>query len=100
MEEEEYAGTIWGQRSDGQLFCVVIKVSHKLAREMEAVNLVGYVESKFKTAMDLFRGYKDCSCGIIGYELTEELNEDGDPIEVPIYSPCETHPRENRKQFV
>lgn len=50
------------------------------------------MDTKLANAWYSFDRYRDCSCGIVGYELTEELDSEGERYSRPILSPCETHP--------
>jgi hypothetical protein len=52
-----------------------------------------------------FDTYRDCSCGIIGYKEADppKIDEDGEPIYIPIHSPCDLHkpmnPTEDRSHM-
>lgn len=84
-----WVAQIIGQRSDGQMFAVNLTVPH----EFEPIgDRVEYVDAVIHEALGKFESYKDCSCGIIGYEKTEEKDDDGDYIFRSITSPCELHP--------
>lgn len=87
--EYRLSAVINGQRSDGQMFAVVFHLPGDFDPEGDRV---AFVEAKIKKAYGMFDSYKDCSCGVIGHELTNEKDSDGDYIYQPIYSPCSTHP--------
>ncbi len=89
---------IWGQRSDGQFFEVCITVDSKIMRQSSPEALSSLVREQFSRAMNLFQSYKDCSCGLIGYELSETEGSDGYRMQVPVYSPCEQHRPESKME--
>lgn len=87
--EPYWVAHISGQRSDGQMFHMTIPLPADFEPDGDRVQ---YVDSKIKEAYGKFDSYKDCSCGIIGHERTDEKDNDGDYIFRPIYSPCSEHP--------
>jgi hypothetical protein len=87
--DNELIAVMNGQRSDGQMFAVTIPLPAEFEPEGDRVE---YVNAKIKEAFGELDAYKDCSCGIIGYEKTEEKDDDGDYLFRSICSPCEQHP--------
>jgi hypothetical protein len=80
--------SITGLRSDGQYFVVSIPLTIQSFRES------GGIERQAQLAVDKFESYRTCSCGIIDYEETGEVDEEGDPVTRAVFSPCERHPRQ------
>lgn len=96
-EDHGWIGQIVGQRSDGQLFYVVM--SWRPDDEESDDDPMQRLRRKFLNATISFNSYRDCSCGIIGHRETGEVDYDGDPIEEVIHSPCRFHPRLSADQL-
>lgn len=87
--EPYWVSQINGQRSDGRLFVVTSAIPEEFEPEGDHVE---WVMRRLRNKLRTIDEFKDCSCGIIGYEKTEEKDEDGDYILRTICSPCEQHP--------
>jgi hypothetical protein len=86
----EWVGQISGARSDGQYFYQNV---HWRPDEDKG-DPEELLRSRFKEALAKFSSYRDCTCGFLGCKPTGEVDEDGDPVEIPVYSSCLKHPRE------
>ena len=93
MREPEFASQIYGQRSDGRMFYTNVTFYADRCRQLGPEELVSYVAGRFRLAIEKFNSYRDCSCGIVGYKDSGEVDEDGDKIMAAVHSPCETHPK-------
>lgn len=78
---------IVGQRSDGQLLFVQMVYDG----DVDKGDPTRLLWKKFRRALELFQSYRDCSCGILRHELTDELDENGNRIRRPVMSPCRIH---------
>ena len=88
-EEQVYTSKIVGQRSDGQTFFALLPLPFDFTPEGDRKE---WLMRKLSNCLSLLEKFRDCSCGIIGHEKTEDKDEDGDFIFRQITSPCETHP--------
>ena len=80
---------IYGQRSDGRFFQAMASLPDPCkCAEGDGIETV---TGKLEEAMELLNTFRDCSCGIIGYRETGDVDEDGFPISVAITSPCVIH---------
>ena len=81
-----WVAQINGQRSDGQMFAITMVLPADFEPEGDRVK---YVDAKIQEALEKFQTYKDCACGIIGHDKTEEKHFDGDNLFRSIAAPCE-----------
>ncbi len=88
-----WSAQILGNRSDGQMLYVNLRLPIGFSEDRSLGDPVEYVRMKLLNARLSFDTYRDCSCGIIGYEKTGEVDSDGDPVERVMLSPCARHPK-------
>ena len=86
---DKFVGTLTAQRSDGQWFYVFLVFSK--GDIVSAPDPVVLVQEKLRQGRAKLDTFRDCSCGIIGYRKTGEVDDEGDPIEEAVHSPCATH---------
>jgi hypothetical protein len=103
------SGRFVGIRSDSRFFCVRVEIGHSTdshkppavdpaAVGVEVVRIAeplndGVLE-EMERARAILETYRDCSCGIVGYEFTGDATKFD--CWTPVYSPCKTHPLTNR----
>jgi excisionase family DNA binding protein len=88
-EDWGWAGKIYGQRSDGQFFYVVMAWRpHRDREDPEQL-----LRSRFQNAVLSFNSYRDCSCGILRHDPTGKVDDDGLPETRAVLSPCAKHPK-------
>jgi hypothetical protein len=87
-EEFRWISQIIGQRSDGQMFCVYCTLPIDFEPEGHGV---AWVMGKITKAYDKFQTYKDCSCGTLDQDESEEVYR-------VIHSPCSLHPPINETE--
>jgi hypothetical protein len=84
--QTDYCSRVLGSRSDGQAFQVMAVVPFE-PREDAAERCWKAVQE----SIDKLLTYRDCTCGIVGYRTTDQVDEDGDPIVRAILNECSQH---------
>ena len=87
--DSKWVSWVYGQRSDGELFQVTIAFPEKF--EPLKGDRMAFVSTTLANAWHSFDRFKNCSCAIIGSELTDELDSEGERRTRLIFSPCEIH---------
>lgn len=84
----DYDAQIVGQRSDGRVFRWYITWVPPTQLQSSQIEVI---RERFAEALAIFKTFRDCSCGILGYQDIGEFNSDGDPVLTPIHNPCKLH---------